>query len=202
MQLWRCSKKGLRKISRFFLYLFFSSLLFPFPIVSAETGLSIDAECGERSIDLDIHLKDVPAAEILESLEKGYRSEIIFNIKVYRGTEGLFAFLGDRLIREAALSREAGWDMFDRVYYFTERTGKKRTFKDRENFFAELFSLHHLRLSTDLDTERSYYLLANVQVNPVKLTPPISIIQIVRPEGRFTTPWERVPLEPGGEGEE
>ncbi len=196
------SKKGLRKISRFFLYLFFSSLLFPFPIVSAETGLSADALWGEKSIAVDIRLEVVPAEEILESLEKGYRSEIIFNIKVYRKAEGLFAFLGDRLIREAVLSREAGWDMFDRVYYFIEGTGRKRIFKDRENFFAALFSLHHLRLSTDLDTERSYYLLANVQVNPVKLTPPISIIQIVRPEGRFTTPWERVALEPGGVGEE
>lgn len=196
------SKRGLRKISRFILCLFFSSLLFPFQLLSAETGLQIDALCGEKTIDLDIRLENLPVGEILESLEKGYRSEIIFNVKVYREAEGLFAFLGDRLIREASLSREAGWDMFDRMYYFTEETGEKHTFTDGKNFFAELFSLHHLRLSADLDTERRYYLLANVQVNPVKLAPPISIIQIVRPEGRYTTPWERVPVVPGGEGEE
>ena len=195
-----CSKKGLRKISRLFRYLFFISLFFLCPLFSIEAGLHVDVLCDEETITLDIRLHDMPTEEILKSFEKGYRGEINFNIKLYRKTEGLFSFLGDRLVQEVNLTREAGWDMFDRVFYFTEESGGRHAFKEKQIFFSKLFSVHNLRLSVEFDDDRSYYLLVNGQINPVKLTAPISIIQLVRPEGRYTTPWKRVPVRPDEEG--
>ncbi len=134
---------------------------------------------------------------ILEALNSGLKSQIIFTIKIYERSEGLFAFLGDRLVAEFNPSLVAYRDFFDEEYVIEPWQGEKNSFKNVEQFFTAFFTLNDFMLQGIEESQLSrYYVLVRIQLDSVKLIPPFTILSLLPFEGRFISPWVRMELSP------
>ncbi len=189
-------KKDLKKIKLTFIPVVLYLLGGAVPSFAQRVEIDMFPLIIRSTLHMDISLINIPESEIESSLREGFRSEIRYNIKIYRENNGPFSFLGDKLIMEANPGSEAGWDVFQKSYYIRNDGGEEATFRSRDNFFHNFSRLIDFSLELKLEPGREYYILTNVQISPVKLTPPLTIIEFFLPQKRKTAPWHRASLPP------
>ncbi len=143
---------------------------------------------------VSLSLQKPPAQEILERLREGLKSEIRFDVRVYQKANGIFRFLGDKLIGECHPAYEAQWDEFSNQFIVT--TGDHRSYRlgSAAAFAKFFFSLPYYTTRIQLPPGRSYYMLTSIEVDATKLVPPLNMISLLVPIDRHTTPWERTRL--------
>ena len=147
----------------------------------------------------DAALRDA-ALEIPAYLHSGLRSEITFEIRVYRPRRFL-SFLGDHLVLETALTQEARWDPYAECYTIHdtgERTapGEPRRFTDEGNFLSAYLALEGRRVEvSDCPEADCPYVKVRARLYPIQIADNLRITVLFRPAGTVTTPWATSALE-------
>jgi hypothetical protein len=141
---------------------------------------------------LDTHSQDV-----LASLWQGLRAEITFQIRLYKRSERLFAFLGNRLVAEKRVYQTASFDFFEHRYRIQRDGENLGVYGGEAEFLDAFFSLPQIELG-DINSSdvRKHYLLARVRMMPVKIIAPLNIITLFSTQTTFTTPWIKAELKP------
>ena len=149
----------------------------------------LDSHFAERGVSA--------SQEVLASLWDGLRAEITFQLRLYRRSSGIFAFLGDRLLRERRVYQIASFDFYENRYKILKDNRITGEYTAEAEFLDAFFSLPEIDLG-EIETGdgRDYYLLARVRMMPVKIIAPLNIITLFSTDAVFTTPWVESELKP------
>ena len=149
-------------------------------------------------LDSNFAERGVSASQaVLASLWDGLRAEITFQLRLYRRSSGVFAFLGDRLLRERQVDQVALFDFYENRYKILRDNRITGEYAAETEFLDAFFSLPEIDLG-EINTGDGgdYYLLARVRMMPVKIIPPLNIITLFSTDTVFTTPWVEAELKP------
>lgn len=192
-QLLRCLKTDLKKTKGKIGTLFFvTSLFLPHAAASLEVGAELYSR--QDSIYVTIHSDDFPGRQVLDAIDRGFRSEILFTIKVYREKGGLLSFLRNDLQREKEVAYTAGWDVFEQVYFVLSGSGGRQVYQNSASFIDSLTRLEHCNLEIDPRGSGTLYALVHITVRPVRLSPPLTIINVLQYGNVIESSWIRVEL--------
>ena len=154
----------------------------------------VSARVGPRSVSVAIELEH-NGERVLQALDAGMRSEITYVIRLYRPSGGLARLLGDRLVAEYHPSFIAYHDPFSREYVIESAVGTLRRFESAAEFLEDFYTLaaFPIPVNTIADIGR-HYLLAHVELRPVRLVPVLDFLGAVRAGEAVITPWKRLEL--------
>jgi len=149
----------------------------------------LDSHFAERGVSA--------SQEVLASLWDGLRAEITFQLRLYRRSSGIFAFLGDRLLMEKRVQQTASFDFYENRYKILKGDRRAGEFAAEAEFLDAFFTLPQTELGELQAGEgKDHYLLARVRMMPVKIIAPLNIITLFSNETVFTTPWVEAELKP------
>jgi len=139
-----------------------------------------------------------PSDAVERTLRDGLESRITFTVRLYERRVGLAALFGDALLDEISVSRVAFYDALA-GRFVVEQDGEPAAYADGPSFADGFFSLRALALDggTRTGTEeaagrgRTRYVAARAQYDPVRLSPPLTILTLFGVAARVTTPWVR-----------
>ncbi|HSV93397.1 MAG TPA: hypothetical protein VLH81_09990 [Desulfobacterales bacterium] len=149
-----------------------------------------------------------PDDVVERTLRDGLESRITFTVRLYERRAGLAALFGDALLDEINVSRVAFYDTLA-GRFVVEQDGEPAAYADGPSFADGFFNLHGLTLDggTRAGGEdaaaraRTRYVAARAQYDPVRLSPPLTILTLFGVAARATTPWARrdVPVAPAAD---
>jgi hypothetical protein len=140
--------------------------------------------------------------EVADSLRRGLRSQIVFQMRVYAPGSGFAALLGDELLAEMTIARTVSYDPFARWYVLEERVGsgepERQTEADAARLLEAFFTAGGDRLlSLRSPPPRGSYIAARYRFTPVQVDGTLRIVSLFFDVGARTSPWARHPLVTG-----
>lgn len=163
-------------------------------ICCAASAYTAEAEFNIRQdgdlLYVSVTLPEGLRPDVVTSLNSGLRSEISFEVKVYRQTGGFRSIFGDALVMEDHITWEGKRDNFGKSYQISGDT-ETRTFSDPEVFLDHYFSLSEHPLTFWPEGGGEYYILSRITVEEVKLVPPLNILTPFLHKNRTVTDWHR-----------
>lgn len=211
MTRWRsCSRRDLRRSSVPFLAAAVLLLLLNSPYAARAQSVTAETVRTEAGVAFELELQEYDGAEILSSLSRRMRSQVVYLIRIYRSGALFFGIFGDRLIHEYRVVHEAKWDAFRRAYRMkTEVHGddtavtrsETRYFESEQRFLEELFRIRRLevKLPDIPDTEEELYAFVQARVTPIRLVQELRLISLFMSSDEIESPWRRVPITKPGE---
>ncbi len=191
MRLQRCLISASRKSSRIPAV---AAILLCVSLPVVAQRAEVRAVVAPRAVSVDVTLIH-DGATVIDAIESGMRSEVAFEIRLYRPLDGLAGLLGDQLVAEYHPSFVAFRDRFTREYVIESPIGAQRRFSSRDEFLQEFFSIRSFTVPTGALPEiDDHYLLGRVELRPVKLVPALRLLQALRPGETIATPWQRLDL--------
>jgi hypothetical protein len=162
-------------------------------LAAQEADLSVRTE--GRRVVASVELRQPPVAAIVDALQDGLKSEIVFELRLYRRQTGFLAWLGDRPIISLRETRVAAFDPFT-ARYVTFRNGRlEESFADQAEFLRHFLSLsEHTVGAVEAGTGALYYVLARIRLSPVRIIGPLNIVTLFSSENLVTTDWVEEPL--------
>ena len=166
-------------------FLLLGGLLYPL-----ETDIKVTES--ENGTLVSLFLIDSPEHLVMDSLYKGTRSEIQFQIRFYRIKKGISGIFMDTLLEEIILIQEARMEEYNDQFIIAQ-AGETRAYTREEDLLDSFMKL------TDFPVPAEYlgediYILARIKLCTIKLLPPLTILNLFLPETRITTPWTRFAL--------
>jgi hypothetical protein len=186
----------------------------PAPAGAQEITLAVSA--GGGGVHADAVFSAAAADDPAATLRDGLESRLAFTLRCYEHRPGIAGLLGDALLAERTVVRAAFYDFFDRRFV-VEQDGRRSSYADEAGFLAAFFTLGDVEIlpaeagprsvgaearprggRTDRGAAGSRYVAARAQYDPVRLSPPLTILTLFGVAARHTTPWVRrdVPREP------
>jgi hypothetical protein len=167
-------------------------LLAALPISGQE--IQVQAGLASREIRVSANFRGPEIEEVLDALGEGFKSEIVYQFRLYERKQGFFAYFGDRLIFEKNFVRLAYRDLFEQQFVIESRD-ERRAVKGEAEFVAAFFRLSGFLLAgiREIDV-RDYYVLARIRVQPVRLVSPLNIVTLFSRQAVTTTPWLAVDI--------
>jgi hypothetical protein len=137
---------------------------------------------------------DGPASALRDGLE----SRISFTLRFYESRPGIAGIFGDTLLAERTVVRAAFYDFFERRFV-VEQDGMRTSWADEAGFLATFFTLRDIELAPTAGSRAaagpgggaSRYVAARAQYDPVRLSPPLTILTLFGVAARHSTPWVR-----------
>lgn len=173
----------------FLIYFFFFINLAAFA-----QDISLTAQYENNNIIVSLELESYNINEVIDSLEKGFEAEIFFEIRLYERVTGFLSLFGDKLIIEEKPYYIAGIDLFEKNFYITADTNEVFVFKTEAEFIQSFFKMSSYILHESvLEKDKEYYVLGRIQLNHVKLVPPLDLISLFYSTG-FITDWVEIQL--------
>jgi hypothetical protein len=132
------------------------------------------------------------------SLRDGLESRLTFTLRCYERRTGLAGLFGDLLLTQRTVVRVAFYDFFDRRFV-VEQDGQRSSYADEAGFLDAFFTLRGIELSpaaaarvpAGQGAAPPRYVAARAQYDPVRLSPPLTILTLFGVAARHTTPWMR-----------
>ncbi len=167
-------------------------ILLKFLIFSQEVLLTVESSYYSVNVSSKLELDYIE--EVLDSLNNGFEAEIFFEFRLYEKASGFLSFLGDRLLIEEKSYYIAEIDIFEKTYIITTNEKEVFTYDTEAEFIKNFFEIDSNLLYSDLwDDEKEYYVLARIQLNHVKLVPPLDLISLFYSTG-IITDWAEIKL--------
>jgi hypothetical protein len=170
---------------------------------SPAMSLEARTDPGPDGVTLDVRTDAPPAQAVLRTLDSGMRAEIIFTIQVYRHPEGLIRLLGDRLVQEIRITREARWDALGEQYVVSSSLGPEVRTRSIDEFVRRFFGISNfvlpwsfLRADGNQGGSPSY-MMVRLQVRPMKLVSALAILSFLHMEQEISSAWARIPIPDG-----
>jgi hypothetical protein len=132
------------------------------------------------------------------TLRGGLESRITFTVRCYERRQGLAGLFGDALLAQHTVDRVAFYDAFEQRFV-VEQDGDHTSFADEAGLQDGFFAVHGMVLAARVAAPRSgagsagpsRYVAARAQYDPVRLSPPLTILTLFGFAARYTTPWVR-----------
>jgi hypothetical protein len=146
---------------------------------------------GRLSADLTFQW-DKPE-EAVASLQNGLESRIVFTVQLFQKGHGVYPFNADRLIAQKTVRHSAFWDFLDTVFVVEEEGGASTICHGTAGLVQSFFSSRGTFLY-DFAGRRHppLYVAARAQYEPVRLMPPLTLVNLVGAASNITTPWVRI----------
>jgi len=168
-------------------------------IVSSSVSLSAEetlltAVAREGSVIVSATLSGVESGQIYSTfrkglLEEGLKAEISYQFRLYRRDNGVFSFMGDKLITEKKIIKRAYLDIYERAFVI-EVNEEKKALLYEEEFLEEFFKAEDVQIGRLSSREsKEYYVLARISFSPVRLVPPLNIISLLYKKTAVATRW-------------
>ena len=140
-----------------------------------------------------------PGKNVLEAVNSGQISQVIYEVKIYRENLGLLALIGDTLMHELSVTYEAFRDTFTEHYevnthfYPNGQAQNEYRFTKPDHLIRFLSSAEKITIPETLFEDQPdlsrYYLLTKVTVVEQKLLPPFTLAAIFYPHLRTSSQW-------------
>jgi hypothetical protein len=157
----------------------------------------LDAVLRGRTVFGAVEYVGPHSQQVLASLWDGLRAEITFQLRLYKRSSGVFAFIGDRLLHEKRVYKIASFDFYENRYKIRKGDSVEGEYAAETEFLDAFYSLRETELGEiEIGDRGDYYLLARVRMMPVKIIAPLNIITLFSSETVFTTPWVEAELYP------
>ena len=169
-------------------------------------ALRADATAVSGWVALGAQLDTEHGAELLEAIEAGLRSRVVFEARLYRSRTGITRLLGDQLIAELQITHVGFYDPLADSYIL-DRSRRQRggdeaageptppsSYQDRELFSQRLLSLHAELIGRLPDTTDDLYVALRVRLQPVDFVAPLHIISMFG-GGATASSWRNMPLD-------
>ena len=152
------------------------------------SSLTISGSYTRTGDDLRIsaRIEAAPLGEVMSALDEGMRSEIVFDLRVYRPRKGLAALFGDELVREARIVHEGRWNPFTSRYEL-RRNGQLESYESLASFLRALVSLRFVELS--LDSSQQVRVLIQSRIAATRLVDELGILSVFLPDEFENTGW-------------
>ena len=161
---------------------------------SEELELAASAD-PSGSVAVNAGITGVDRQRLLSSLAEGLEASVTFEFRLYRRTTGLRALLGDRVVAQLRVQRQASMDFLDGRYILLDVGGEIRRHAAVEDFVQDFLTVRSLRLAWPADP--GTYLIARARVEYVRLQAPLHIVTLFRPTSSVTA-WRRVEIAGAG----
>jgi hypothetical protein len=179
---------------RFFYFsisLLFILIISPINSFAQAIYTEMDVTQEKNKILVDMSLEKYNQNLIIESLEKGLRSEITFFLRIFKENSGIVRIFGDQLIEEYTYTSEASKDIFQRGYTI-QSDGITKIISETQKFNRDFYSLYGFPINSSLIKKGNYYLMGRIRIKRVKLVPPFNLITLFWNDIIKTTGWNRV----------
>ncbi len=144
-------------------------------------------------VSADLAFQWDQAAATVESLQKGLEARIVYTVRLYQTAQGLVPFGGDRMIAQATVWQTALWDFLDSVYIVESKDGGQTVCHTTEELMASFFTARNVALyDFGVKKHTPLYVVARAQFEPVRLMPPLTLVNLVGAASAVTTPWTRI----------
>jgi hypothetical protein len=164
-------------------------------LAGADAGLSLRAWLAADTVGVTLRFDARHSAEVLSALREGLKSQLLFQLRLYRRQDGPLALLGDRLLSSRELTRIASFDLIDDRYRVVDETGQ-REYTAQAAFLEDFYILRDYPLGSLAAAEGPQcYLVARARLEPVRVVPPLDIIRLVTRVSSFSSPWMRADIE-------
>jgi hypothetical protein len=151
------------------------------PLV-ASAQLLVEVEADSSGALATVNLRLPPLQEVLDTLEDGMVSRIRFKLRVGYDQSGFVSLFRSPLAASYEVVREVRFDPFREVYVVRE-DGIDLSL-DPTDDLAEAF--FHLR---GFPVEVGDFLRCKVELDIVKLVPPMNLLAPLMPDNRRESPW-------------
>ncbi len=125
--------------------------------------------------ELSLHLNEYNNSRLLESLLRGFQSEIVFELKQYKESKGFFHFLGDNLIKEEKIIYTAKFDVFKNSFIISQKD-QQFIYETASEFAVKFTSLENYKFNMIKDKNENYYIIGRIQIRFIKFRPPFNIL--------------------------
>lgn len=171
-------------------------ILFINPRILFSQQLNTSAIIKEGKVTVKVRLDLEDYSNTLKTMQSGLKAEMLFEFRLYKKQYGIISLLGDRLVREEKTVYTGYYNMYDKYFILKENKGREIIFKDSNDFLENFFSLKDYVLKyPDRSNVNEYYLMYRIKYIPVKLVPPLNIVNIFTNSDNISTKWQRVMLE-------
>ena len=171
-------------------------ILFINPLILYSQQLNTSASVKEEKVIVDVCLDLEDYSNTLKTIRSGLKSEILFEFRLYKKQNGIISLLGDRLVREEKTIYTGYYNMYDRYFILKRNNGRETVFKNSNEFLENFFSLKDYTLKYPFfSNANEYYLMCRVKYIPVKLVPPLNIVNFFTKSENVTTKWQRITVE-------
>ena len=134
------------------------------------------------------------AMEIPNTLVEGLRSTISFQLRVYRPRR-FWSFLGDHLVLERVIEREARWDSYTECFTVLHVNEAAECYDDAKEFLTAYLTLTDEQLALPPeDLPDGAYLRVRARLSPISIADNLRIIALFQPTARIATTWATLPL--------
>lgn len=169
-------------------------LLCSHPIPAQEVDLSVRSE--DHTLFASVDLRSPPVKSVLAAVHEGLKSEIVFELRLYRRQTGLMEWLGDRPVAAWRESRIAAFDLFTNRYVIREEGRTVVSFSEQRDFLYHFFALRDCVVGRiEPEDPGRYYLLARVRVSPVRIVAPLNIVALFSSDSLIATEWVELALD-------
>jgi len=189
MRLLRFSKRNLKRNKPekklFFCLLLFISAMFPSMAISTDVMVGTSEE-----ISVSCMLYEADINQLIQSLKKGYRSEITIEIQLFKRREIPYSILGDILIHEIEYTKNSEKDFGSDSY--TVKEGANKKFFNSENSFLDYY------FSNTIEIPPEYIIVSELSKYYVKIkttlvyrlyVQPFNIFNLTNFRDRSTSGW-------------
>jgi hypothetical protein len=153
-----------------------------------EAALSVHTD--ERTVVASVALRGAPVERVLVALHDGLKSEIVFELRLYRRQKGFLAWLGDQPLMSLRVSRVASFDPYTSRYVVYQDEQPAESFTNQADFTRYYFALSQYSLgAVESDEPGRFYVLARVRLSPVRLIGPLNIVTLFSADSLVTTDW-------------
>jgi hypothetical protein len=153
-----------------------------------EAALAVHTDA--RGVVASVVLRQAPVERVLAALRDGLTSEVVFELRLYRRQEGFFAWLGDRPLATARVSRVGSFDPYTSRYVVYQDGRMAASFVDQADFVRYFLSLSDYGLGAGRSGDSGrLYVLARVRLSPVRLIGPLNIVTLFSSDNLVTTDW-------------
>jgi hypothetical protein len=127
---------------------------------------------------------------LVSSLRAGMESRITFTVRLFERRQGLLPLRRDRLVTEKKTARSAFWDFLDNSFVVETDDGLRLSYATPEELLEGFLTLSAVRLAAvpRAGTPR-FYVTARALFEPVRLMPPLTLVELAGQAATATTPW-------------
>ncbi|MBN2352292.1 MAG: DUF4390 domain-containing protein [Spirochaetales bacterium] len=132
--------------------------------------------------------------DVLEPIESGLKSRVVFTVQLVKPREGLLSFLGDIIVLEKTVSIVGYEDFYENVFVLEDETGRKTTYARENDFAAAFATLSRYPLGEFMRSRAGErcFLRLRAKVYPVQLIAPLTLVYLLSSSGVIESDWVRV----------
>lgn len=157
--------------------------------------LGLPGAAAPSRIEFTYTITNYPEDAIMESLMDGHRSEVRYEIRVYRKASGFRRLFGNRLIKQEETVYVARWDALDERYIVLIDGIREEWFESSQPFLRFFLSLSEYSMPVPSEMAENDYLVCRSRIQPIKLVPPLTLLTLIKPELLIVSPWSQITFE-------